>query len=923
MDPFNRRDFLRTAAVAGAMVPVAAQAAQAAASAPVALDADGVRWLDGAPPAAHEGQTFGLPWPRGTQKAKTTFTVAGADGQIVPVQTWPLAYWPDGSLKWTGHAVPAGAGLGAVALKVQPGKPVAPASGVSVRETADAVEIVSGEQSWLIPRKGPNVIARATVAGRETLRDVRLVALTQDKPDLDDGPVTQTRFEGEVTAVTVEQKGPVRAVVKLEGNHRQGERAWLPFTLRLYVYAGARSLRIMHSFVFDGDENRDFLRGLGLVGTAPLTDPLYDRHVRFSGEGDGVWGEGVRPLTGLRRDPGKAWRDAQVAGQKTPGLEGMAPTVSKRLDLIPAWGDFTLSQPNSDGFSIKKRTKAGHGWIDAVTSGRATGLGYIGGASGGVAFALTDFWKRCPTRLDIRNAHTDAAQFTIWLWSPDTPAMDLRFYHDGLGQTDHAAEREGLEITYEDYEKGWGRPLGIARTNEITLWALPTTPSRDEFAAMAGRLRAAPRLVATPARLKAAQVFGDWSLVDRSTPTRRVIEDQNDGLLDFYMKDVEQRRWYGFWNHGDVMHTYDSDRHVWRYDIGGFAWANSELSPDLWLWLSFVRSGRADVFRFAEAMTRHTGEVDVCHLGPYRGFGTRHGVQHWADSSKQPRVSNAAYRRYYYYLTADERVGDLMHDLIGSDETLSRVDISRKLPNGPASHPPGVVDMGFGTSWSAFAAAWLTEWERTGDKRWRDRLLAGMDSIAGFKQQWFAGGADFDLKTGRFLGAGDKVSVSHLNAVFGAVEVHSELFQLIDDPAYKNAWLDYCQFYNASDAEFRAKTGAPAKGRNLKEGHSRLTAYAAFQRKDPALAERAWMEFFSGDAGLGIGAVATERRIEGPAVIEPIVEIPRVSTNASSQWGLAAIQNLALVGDALEAARAKLPTAPRRSNGGDAGKDAF
>ncbi|PXA95812.1 hypothetical protein DMC25_00010, partial [Caulobacter sp. D4A] len=36
MDPFNRRDFLRTAAVAGAMVPVAAQAAQAAASAPVA-----------------------------------------------------------------------------------------------------------------------------------------------------------------------------------------------------------------------------------------------------------------------------------------------------------------------------------------------------------------------------------------------------------------------------------------------------------------------------------------------------------------------------------------------------------------------------------------------------------------------------------------------------------------------------------------------------------------------------------------------------------------------------------------------------------------------------------------------------------------------------------------------------------------------
>ena len=33
--------------------------------------------------------------------------------------------------------------------------------------------------------------------------------------------------------------------------------------LRLYFHAGAESLRVMHSFVFDGDEHKDFLRGLG------------------------------------------------------------------------------------------------------------------------------------------------------------------------------------------------------------------------------------------------------------------------------------------------------------------------------------------------------------------------------------------------------------------------------------------------------------------------------------------------------------------------------------------------------------------------------------------------------------------------------------------------------------------------------------
>jgi hypothetical protein len=44
------------------------------------------------------------------------------------------------------------------------------------------------------------------------------------------------------------------------------------------------------------------------------------------------------------------------------------------------------------------------------------------------------------------------------------------------------------------------------------------------------------------------------------------------------------------------------------------------LSTDLWLWLYFLHTGRADVFKRAEAMTRHTGEVDVYHSGRFKGF---------------------------------------------------------------------------------------------------------------------------------------------------------------------------------------------------------------------------------------------------------------------------------------------------------------
>jgi len=48
-------------------------------------------------------------------------------------------------------------------------------------------------------------------------------------------------------------------------------------------------------------------------------------------------------------------------------------------------------------------------------------------------------------------------------------------------------------------------------------------------------------------------------------------------------------------------------------------------------------------------MTRHTGEVDVHHVGRFAPLGSRHNVLHWGDSGKQLRISTVANRRYYYY----------------------------------------------------------------------------------------------------------------------------------------------------------------------------------------------------------------------------------------------------------------------------------
>ena len=75
--------------------------------------------------------------------------------------------------------------------------------------------------------------------------------------------------------------------------------------------------------------------------------------------------------------------------------------------------------------------------------------------------------------------------------------------------------------------------------------------------------------------------------------------------------------------------------------LGGYAWDNTELATPDWLWYSFLRTGDKDLWRMAEAMTRHNSEVDTYHIGDMAGLGTRHNVSHWGCGAKEARISQA------------------------------------------------------------------------------------------------------------------------------------------------------------------------------------------------------------------------------------------------------------------------------------------
>lgn len=355
MVQLTRRSVLASALAAGAAGATLATIDSAPAAAvgpggvmpmsPTSHDPIEVRWLDGAAPAAlAAGTTWGVPWPRGAFSDDQSFALIASDGTPVPLQTWVTGWWPDRTVKWTAHAVADSSAL-TDTYQLGPGTPAEPAAAVTVESDKREVVVDTGVVRVAFATKGEEVITSIRRGSLVIAEAGKLVASRQDEPSADAPTRPRTEsFTSHVERVTVEQDGPVRAVVKVEGTHRKGGRSWLPFVLRWYLYAGSDAIRLVHTFVFDGKANKDFINGLGVRFEVPMRDQLHDRHVRLAGADGGVLAEAVRPVTGLRRDPGTAVRQAQVDGVLTPPTSEWDQRVTTRLHWIPAFGDYRLSQ---------------------------------------------------------------------------------------------------------------------------------------------------------------------------------------------------------------------------------------------------------------------------------------------------------------------------------------------------------------------------------------------------------------------------------------------------------------------------------------------------------------------------------------------------------------------------------------------------
>ena len=841
--------------------------------------------------------TWGCCWRRGLVAEKTGFTLENEVGEKISVQSRVTAWWPDGTVKWSAHTANA-ADLGAEGYIIADNRERmgAEGTGIQIVRLADGWKVSNKYLSFYVPESGPYLLEQILMEGKMVTEKVDTLLLLEMRKTFGYQERRETRqLAGYTTGVSFVERGAHYIVIRYQGIHKNEDEQKIPFIIYLKLGENDRQMRFSYTFMYDGDEDKDFIRGLGLRFHVPMQGEMYNRHVKFGGD-YGCFHEAVALLLGGKRFSWSVYED-QINEMVLDNNHEDMEKVAECMDYFPYWDTYECCQDSADHFSIRKKVKDDNCcYLDCLNGRRAKGTAAIGSESGSVMFAMRDFWEKYPSGYTFQGLTQNVCEAVMWIWAPQAESMDFRHY----------ANTGYSQIYYEGYPWKGADPYGIACTNELAVeFCSKIIPQNEELEVFGESVCKPAQYICDPEYYHACEVFGHWSLVNKDSEMRAYLEEQLTAITEFYMKEVAQRKWYGMFNYGDIMHRYDTYRHVWRYDMGGFAWDNTELVPGYWIWYMFLRTGREDIFSFGEQMTRHSSEVDVYHIGPLKGLGSRHNVRHWGCACKEIRIAMAGHHRFYYYLTGNYRLGEIFDDFAEVETALDQRD-----PVG-TFHEKGTMHYSTharsGPDWSSLCANWMTAWERYQDENALQKILTGIADIGNAPLRLLSGpDYEFDSASCHLHYIGERASGgAHLQICMGAAQIWTEIAALIQNADWEHMLVEYGRFYFLNrELQMKESEGIIGeKTYTLPMLACGIGAYAANRLGDRALAEVVWcfllkkiLNDYSQDG-------FREIMVSSQGNCKSLLERPGLSTNDAAQWCLNVIMCLELIEDALPSGR--------------------
>jgi len=371
----------------------------------------------------HWPVTRGLPFPEGALRDVAQLRLLDENRSEVPLQTKSLALWADGSVRWALLHFQADLQPQATAryhLEYGPG--------VARRDVGTDLTVQQRDNQIIIDT-GPLHVGVSTQAGLALLDDVRLGNRMVLVPGASQGFVlteaagrAYSTRRGRVRSCTIEEAGPLRAVVHITGNHRgaDGDRLFR-YELRIYAYAGLPWLELEYTFVNNQDAIRTEIQRIHL--DLPLA-----AHSNTAG------------LCGAYAD-----------------LYSSSEPFSIRADAPANFGLFAGTRIYDATGVLVEREGAGelshricHGWLD------------VSDRRGGLTVAIKDMSQLYPKQMAVAGS-----ELRVDLWPPWAGVLAwhqgmarthrlLLLFHEGTGQE---ARVNQLATCYEDalmlWAPGW------------------------------------------------------------------------------------------------------------------------------------------------------------------------------------------------------------------------------------------------------------------------------------------------------------------------------------------------------------------------------------------------------------------------------------------------------------------------------------
>lgn len=843
--------------------------------------------------------TFGSVYNKGEVSGDSHFTLKNSFGKNVPMQTRISAYWPDGSIKWAAHTANSeligSTGVveaSTIAVSNECADNPMPMilkeheKGFTINTGKMQVEVSCNSETSISP-----LMRIKPLCNNEECTSIYPI-FRREQRIIGDGAekILREEYLGTPEDVTLLEKGDLQTVVRFKGSYKSKNSALksMQWIIYAYVWAGSEEIKFVHTFIYDGDVDKDFINGFGIRLLTNLSGKAYNRHVKFGNDED-VFHEMAQNLFSCSPRLPDSVFEAQIQGKTS--FEENSEMVDEASDNLPVWNEYVLSQNSISDYSIRKRTCDDCCYLNSDHGIRASGTVSVTGEKGGIVAGIKDFWQKYPGAIQVKELSGDKTETTLWFYSPFVDSYDLRHYD----------KRSYVKTLYEGYDFVEARAYGIGVTSECRVKLVRSLPQNEELENIGEEVQNPPIYVADPEYYYTKRAFGFWSLKSTETELREEIENQLSKAIEFYKDEIEQRKWYGLFDYGDIMHKYDPVRHRWRYDMGGFAWQNTELVPTYWLWISFLRSGDGDVFNIAEAMTRHCSEVDMYHIGPMKGIGTRHNVRHWGCPCKEPRISMAGHHRFFYYLTGDYRIRDVMQD--SADAEKSMKNLRTAIIEKSKIDEKEKILIRSGPDWTSFVCNWMTAYEQTLDKTYLEKILNGIDDICEMPFG-LASGPEFllDEETGHleYTGEHEESINMHLQVCQGGTHIWLELMNMLDGYSdygtrFAKLLAEYGSFYMLSREEKKEATNGLIDSRPFAFPYfaSGLAAFSAVFLKNEELDKKALQKLLlvlyspTDYSGFEKEKYMTEKNGKDK------YEIPWISTNMVSQWSL----NMILVMD--------------------------